>query len=68
MASPKKPAKAKATMKQLPIRLTPANWQKMQLAKLQTNSASMQAISLEAYDLWLKKNKLDPLDPQGEAE
>lgn len=65
MAAPKKPAAKKPAMKLVPLRLTDANWEKVQLAKIQVRAPSMQQIIFEGLQLWLKKNKLDPLESQG---
>ncbi|CAD7740908.1 hypothetical protein LMG31884_47040 (plasmid) [Xanthomonas hydrangeae] len=66
MAAPKKPAeKKKPAMRLVPLRLTDPNWERLTLAKLTTRMPSLQEIMFEGVQLWLKKNKLDPLDPQG---
>ncbi len=67
MATRKKATDEKPVMKQTPIRLTNANWHRIQLAKLTTGAPSVQGIMFEALQLWMKKNKLEALEPQGET-
>ena len=57
----------KAERKQVPMRVSKANWKVLQLAKLNSGQ-SLQRILFRAVDTYLRENKLGKLAPQEDPE
>lgn len=61
--TPKKKKAGDDERKQIPLRVSPENWKRIQLAKINSD-ISLQQIMFNAVDAWLRKNKYDGLDSQ----
>ncbi|MBV6855912.1 MULTISPECIES: hypothetical protein [Xanthomonas] len=57
----------KTGVKQVSARLSMENWRKVQTARIEAGITG-QALLIDALNQWLKKNKHEPLAPQGEDE
>lgn len=57
----------KTGVKQVTVRLSMENWKKIQTARIQAGVTG-QALVMDALNQWLKKNKHEPLAPQGEDQ
>jgi len=49
--------------KQVPLRLSPENWRRIQMAKINSGQ-SLQDLMFQAVDAWLRKHKHEGLEPE----